>query len=417
MQDRTLYALLLGIETPWAVTDVTLRLAEEHAVVVRVAMDLSGALPCPRCQAPCPRYDSRERRWRHLDTMQYRTVLIAEVPRVRCGAHGVVQIAVPWADPGSRFTALFEALVIDWLREASFTAVARRLSLSWEKVAGIQARAVRRGLARRTTQTPRRIGVDETSFRKRYEYLTLVNDLDRDRVLWVGDDRKKATLSAFYIELGEQGCARLESVAMDMWIPYIWATREHVPDADRCIVFDKFHVAQHLGRAVDEVRRAENRELVAQGDHRLKNTKYAWLTNRTNMSAKRWRDFAPLRASRLRVARAWAIKEAAMLLWNYTRRGWAARAWAQWYTWAIRSRLTPIKRVATMIRECWAGVMNAASRNVTNARSEGMNAKIQWIKRMACGYRSRPRFHNAIYFHLGGLDLYPISLKSTHTEA
>src|SRR5207344_975676 len=112
-----------------------------------------------------------------------------------------------------------------------FAAVARRLSLRWGQVAGIQARAVRRGLARRTTQTPRRIGVDETSFRKRYEYLTLVNDLDRDRVLWVGDDRKKATLSAFYIELGEQGCARLESVAMDMWIPYIWATREHVPDA------------------------------------------------------------------------------------------------------------------------------------------------------------------------------------------
>ena len=155
---------------------------------------------------------------------------------------------------------------------------------------------------------------------------------------------------------------------------------------------------------------------MAQGDHRLKHTKYAWLTNRHNMSAQRWRDFAPLRTSRLRVARAWAIKEAAMLLWNYTRRGWAERAWAQWYTWAIRSRLTPIKRVATMIRECWAGVMNAASRNVTNARSEGMNAKIQWIKRMACGYRNRSRFHNAIYFHLGDLDLYPISLKSAHTK-
>jgi len=416
MQDRTLYALLLGIEAPWAVTDVTLRLAEEHAVVVRVVMEAPGALPCPRCQAPCPRYDCRERRWRHLDTMQYHTVLVAEVPRVRCAAHGVVQIAVPWADPGARFTALFEALVIDWLREASFTAVARRLSLSWGQVAGIQARAVRRGLARRMKQTPRRIGVDETSFRKRYEYLTLVNDLDRDRVLWVGDDRKKATLSAFYTELGAAGCARLESVAMDMWNPYIWATREHVPDADRRIVFDKFHVAQHLGRAVDEVRRAENRELVAQGDQRLKHTKYAWLTNRHNMSAQRWRDFAPLRTSRPRVARAWAIKEAAMLLWNYTRRGWAERAWAQWYTWAIRSRLAPIKRVATMIRECWAGVMNAASRNVTNARSEGMNAKIQWIKRMACGYRSRPRFHNAIYFHLGGLDLYPSSLQSAHTK-
>jgi len=91
-----------------------------------------------------------------------------------------VQIAVPWADPGSRFTALFEALVIDWLREASFTAVARQLSLSWEQAAGAEGRAVRRRLAGREKQIPRRIGVDETSFRKHYEYITLVNDLDRD---------------------------------------------------------------------------------------------------------------------------------------------------------------------------------------------------------------------------------------------
>ena len=139
MQDRTLYALLLGIEAPWAVTDVTLRLAEEHAVVVRVAMDLSGALPCPRCQAPCPRYDYRERRWRHLDTMQYRTVLIAEVPRVRCGAHGVVQIAVPWADPapGSRRCS----------KRWSLIGCGRRASPRWRaacRSAGRRLRASRR---------------------------------------------------------------------------------------------------------------------------------------------------------------------------------------------------------------------------------------------------------------------------------
>jgi transposase len=149
--------------------------------------------------------------------MQYRTLLVANVPRVQCDVHGVTQVSVPWSDPGSRFTALFEALVIDWLGEASFSAVARQLSLSWDQVAGIQERAVRRGLARRERQRPRCIGVDETSFRKRAEYITVVNDLDRKRVLWVGDDRKKQTLAAFYKELGEEGCAGLEAVAMDMW--------------------------------------------------------------------------------------------------------------------------------------------------------------------------------------------------------
>ena len=417
MQDRTLYARLLGIEDPWRVTDVTLRLDEAREVVVSVELDPGATLHCPKCEGRGSRYDSRERRWRHLDTMQYRTILVADVPRVQCDEHGVVQVTVPWSDPKSRFTALFEALVIDWLKEASFSAVARQLSLSWDQVDGIQERAVRRGLARRRKQRPRRIGVDETSFRKRAEYITVVNDLDQNKVLWIGDDRRKQTLSAFYTELGVEGCNRLESVAMDMWAPYISSTREHVPDADRRIVFDKFHVAQHLGRAVDEVRKSENRELVREGDGRLKKTKYLWLTNPDRMSRSRWEGFAPLRNSHLRVARAWAIKESAMMLWGYVRRGWAERAWKGWYDWAIRSRLEPIKRVARLIRYYWDGVINAATTNVTNARSEGMNSKIQWIKRKACGYRNRKRFHNAIYFHLAGLDLYPESLKLTHTKA
>ena len=417
MQDRTLYAHLLGIEDPWRVTDVTLRLDEAQEVVVSVERDQGATLHCPKCDGPGPRYDSRERRWRHLDTMQYRTILVADVPRVQCDKHGVIQIMVPWSDPKSRFTALFEALVIDWLKEASFSAVARQLSLSWDQVDGIQERAVRRGLARRKKQRPRRIGIDETAFRKRAEYITVVNDLDQNKVLWIGDDRRKQTLNAFYAELGVAGCERLESVAMDMWAPYISSTREHVPDADQRIVFDKFHIAQHLGRAVDEVRRAENRELVRGGDGRLKNTKFLWLTNPDRMSRSRWEGFAPLRDSQLRVARAWAIKESAMMLWGYVRRGWAERAWKGWYDWAIRSRLAPIKRVARLIKYYWDGVINAATTNVTNARSEGLNSKIQWVKRKACGYRNRKRFHNAIYFHLAGLDLYPDALKSTHTNA
>ncbi len=135
------------------------------------------------------------------------------------------------------------------------------------------------------------------------------------------------------------------------------------------------------------------------------------------MGTQRWREFGVLRDSRLRVARAWAIKESAMMLWGYVRRGWAERAWTSWYSWAIRSRLKPIQRVARLIKYYWAGVLNAATRDVTNARSEGLNSKIQWIKRMACGYRNRQRFHNAIYFHLGSLDLYPNALSSTHTNA
>jgi transposase len=410
------YEQLLGLEPPWRIQEVDLD-HDATEVRIRIALTTRGRLRCPVCQALCGRHDHRTRRWRHLDTMQYRTILEAEVPRVRCQEHGVHQIEVSWAEDNSRYTALFEALVIDWLHETSTLAVARQLRLSWDQVAGIQARAVRRGLARRVRRSPTAIGVDETSFQKRHEYVTVVNDLDEGIVLHVADNRRQEVLESYFEDLGPKGCAALENIAMDMWAPFIAATRAHVPEADEKIVFDKFHIAKHLGDAVDRVRRRENRELRAQGDDRLIKTKYWWLQNPDTMSHRHWRDFSPLRKSRLKVARAWAIKESAMLLWGYAKRGWAERVWKRWYSWAIRSRLDPVKRVARMIKKHWAGVINAATSNVTNARAEGINSKIQWIKRMASGYRNRENFRNAIYFHLGGLDLYPESLKSTHTNS
>lgn len=191
MRDRGLSARLPGIAAPWHVHDIELRL-EEGEVHVRLAPE-AAAHECPRCGVAAPGYDTRERRWRHLDACQYRTIVIADVPCVHFATHGVVQIAVPWADAGARFTALFEALVIDWLHKASLAAVARRLHLSWDAVDGIQQRAVALGLARRPAVPPQRIGVDETSFQKHHEYVTVVCDLARDVVLYVADDRREGS--------------------------------------------------------------------------------------------------------------------------------------------------------------------------------------------------------------------------------
>jgi transposase len=212
--------------------------------------------------------------------------------------------------------------------------------------------------------------------------------------------------------------AAVESVAMDMHGPYIAAVEEHLPGAAAKIAFDKFHVAQHLSRAVDRVRRAEHRELLAGGDERLKGTKYLWLTQAAALSAERWEDFQPLRTSVLKTARAWALKELAMSLWSYTRRGWGRRAWRRWYGWAIRSRLEPVREVARMVKRHLEGILNAIVLGATNARSEAVNAKIQWIKYTARGFRNRDRFRTAIYFHLGHLDLYPqaLGLHATHTK-
>ena len=344
MRDKDLYAQILGLQHPWLVREVALNLTEGE-VVVHVQHDPQVSLTCPECGSEVPGYDTRERRWRHLDTCQYRTILAAEVPRCRCSEHGVRQVSVPWGEPGSRFTALFEALVIDWLKETSLSAVGRNLALSWEQIDGIMQRAVRRGLARRQKAFPRRLGVDETSFRKRHDYVTVVQDQESGDALYVSDGRGRESLDGFYEELDEEQLAGIDSVAMDMHQPYIRSTLEHVPDAERKIAFDKFHVAKHLGDAVDKVRRQEHKKLQAMGDETLKGTKYVWLQNPEKMKARTAAALESLRNLALRTARAWALKEFAMTLWGYVRRGWALRAWKGWLSWAQRCRLEPMVKV------------------------------------------------------------------------
>src|SRR5438876_3972193 len=253
---RSLYAGLLGLTPPWQIEDVEMKL-KEGEVHIRVALPSGERWVCPECFAPAPIHDHQDRTWRHLDTCQFKTMVHARVPRLNCPTHGIRQLKVPWAEPGSQFTALFEALAIDWLQQASVKAVAKQLRISWDAADGILGRAVRRGLARRELQAPRYVGVDETSYQKRHEYVTVVSDLERSRVLHVADDRGQEALDEFWTSLSAEQRASVEAVAMDMWEPYIRSTHEHLPRAAAKIVFDKFHVAQHLGVAVDKVRRQE----------------------------------------------------------------------------------------------------------------------------------------------------------------
>lgn len=372
MRDKELYQQIMGIAAPWTVTHVELSLAAGE-VNVHVAPETGTPQCCPHCGEVCPGYDHRQRTWRHLDTCQFKTFLIATIPRINCPEHGVVAVPVPWAEPGSGFTALYEALVLDWLRETTTQAVSRQLSLSWTAIDGIMQRAVKRGLARRKVDAPKRISVDETSFKKGHDYVTVVSN--GKQVLYVVDERKTRSLDHYYNTLTTEQKAGIESISMDMWPAYIKSTLANIPDARNKIAFDKFHIAQYLGDAIDKVRKQEHKALMKDGHDDLKGSKYDWLTNLSSLSRQRQCTFKVLRESTLKTARAWAIRTLAMTLWDYVSRTWAEKRWRQWYAWAIRSRLEPIKKVAKLIKKHLWGIINA------------------------------------IYFHLGELDLYPEGLS------
>lgn len=395
MRDRDLYAKLLGIEAPWRVREVDARL-DASEVEVFIIFDDKAELPCPECGAACGRHDTRTRTWRHLDTMQYRTLLTAEVPRARCRDHGVKQVKVPWAEEGSRFTAMFEALVIDWLQEASVSAVARMLRMTWDEVDGVMQRAVARGIARRESEPLRQIGIDETSFQRRHEYVTVVYDTERRRVVEVLDGRGQQALEDFYWNTPLEHLDSLESVSMDMWAPYIEATLTHVGDAENKIAFDRFHVAKRLSDAVNKVHVDEHKDLRALGDDSLKGTRFLWLQNRENMKPQNRLRFDAIRNGAFKVARAWAIKETARQLWSYKTKGWARKAWNRLITWMARSRLAPMVKESRTLRSHLWGILNTVVLNATNAHLEAVNAKIQKLKKRACGYRNRARFRDAI---------------------
>lgn len=408
METESFYQDLLGLRSPWGVESVTYSLSERK-VCIRLLYEPGSKFCCPECGVACGLYDHQaERTWRHLDTMQMQTLLVAPVPRVKCPEHGVKAIRLPWAEKESKFTLLFERFAIDVLKECPKSRAAELLGISWKEADTIMRRAVKRGQARKKKQVIAALAVDETSSRKGHNYLTIVTDHERGTVQYVTEGRTTAALEGFYEQLSVRQKRGISAVTMDMWDPYVEATLRHVPEAETKITFDRFHVMRHMNEAVDKTRRVEHRALQAEGDQSLKGTKYLWLRNPETIPVSSKKEFEALRELNLKVGRAWSIKSALTKLWSYTYRGAAERYFRWWYNWATHSRIPAVIKAAWLIKRRLNYILNYCSTKLTNAVAESTNAIIQRIKKKACGFRNIDNFKTAIYFHCGGLDLYPL---------
>lgn len=407
MRDTELYRHLLGLLEPWSVERVELNVPEQR-VDVWTAHPTGQRWSCPECGTDLALYDHAEERvWRHLDSCQFLTYLHARPPRVQCPTHGVRQVPLPWAEARSRFTALFERLAIDVLKATDIRGATRILRISWDEAWHLMARAVARGQRAKAAHVPTHLGVDEKAIAKGQTYLTLVVDLKRATVEHIADERTQASLATYFEPLTPDQKASIAAVAMDMWPAYIQATLAHVPRAADKIVFDRYHIMAHMGNAVDTVRKQEQRTLRAAGDETLTGSKYLWLYAGENVPEAHQARFVELQQRNLKTGRAWALKETLRVLWSYTRRGWARRFWQRWYVWATHSQLPPVVKVARLIKRHLPNVLTYFAHPITNAVCEGLNSKIQTIKKRAYGFRNKEHFKTAIYFHCGGLQLYP----------
>jgi transposase len=319
-------------------------------------------------------------------------------------------VAVPWAGKYDRFSRLFERLAIDVMLECSTSGACEILGISWDEADGIKQRAVKRGLARKTPKVMARLCVDEKGMGHGHDYMTIVAQAEEGQttVQYVGEGREQESLDAFWEGLMAEQLAGVEAIAMDMWKPYVQSTLAHVPGAAGKIVHDPFHLVKYMNEAVNEVRKSEHRRLQAQGDDILKSTRQLWLYGMENVPAKHAQRFDEIRELNLETSRAWAIKEVFRNFWLCDTAKKAGRYFGQWYSWAIRSRLEPVKKVARMCKRHLSNILTFFKHRHTNGPMEGLNNAIQGLIKKAYGYRNKERFKSDIFFHLGGLDLYPI---------
>ncbi|NTW88128.1 MAG: ISL3 family transposase [Desulfobulbaceae bacterium] len=341
------YQQLLGLPDTWKVDDVNLSVS---GLKIEVHLRFVGDdVLCPQCGDSAKVYDQApEQRWRHLDTMQFETIIIARVPRCQCDKCGVKTIAVSWAAPHSRFTLLFEGFAVALLQHcSSVQAASNILKLDWHAVDQIMKRAVERGLLRREPEHVLHVGIDEKSFRSGHKYITILNDLDKGRVLDAIEDRTIKATRKLLGTLSKQQRTAVKSVSLDMWQAFATAANKLLPKAD--IVHDRFHISKYLNDAVHKVRNQESHELQKNGDKRLVGSKYSWLRNPENMTISQRVRFDELMTCELKTGMAWALKNVFRDFWNCSSKLRGELFFTYWCEIVDKSGLKPLIKVKELM--------------------------------------------------------------------
>ena len=403
------YAKLLGLGDEWKVTKVDLNvLGRKLDIFLEYAAE---AAICPVCGKLGDVYDQQpERVWRHLDTMQFETLIHAKTPRVKCADHKVKVIELPWASKSSHFTLLFEAFAIDVLKAARSIKDARQLlRLSWWQTQEIMKTAVERGLARREGEEITFVGLDEKSFLKGMKsdaFACIMTDIDNRRVLDVARGRTgKGAETLINKALDPFQQYMVCGVAMDMSAPFEKAVHKLLPCAD--VVFDKYHIEAHLSEGVDNTRKNENRVLVAKNDKRLVDSKYLWLKGFEHMSDEAIAHRNDLLKCALDTGKAWSLKELFGWFWKSRDKYWAKASFTFWYEQVMKSGLKHMIKVANTLKDHLYGLLAWFDTRINNALTEGFNTTIQALKATAKGYRNFENLRTVILFYCGKLDMRP----------
>lgn len=405
MQDFTshFFDLLLDLDENWRVDNVKANYKEKE-VDIEVSY-IGKQAECPSSFELCVIYDhAPSRRWRHLDLFDFKTYLVCRLPRIKNNDGKVITIVPPWGSKSSRYTHQFEVKVIDiLLATQNQTKAASLMNCSFNQVNRIMHRAVKRGLERRPKDVAfKNLSIDEKSFKKNHKYVTVLSSPLSSVVIDVCEGRtKKVTKSLLSDVISESNRDKVETISVDMWKAYLESINEVLPKAK--IVHDRFHLVKYLNDAIDKVRRRE-----VKYNEELKNSRYALLKNKENLTEKQRIKFESIESANFEVSKAWRIRENFKAIFDSQNINEAVELFWKWGASVLRTNIEEMKKVAKMFNNHLSGVCNAMVETFSNAMAERLNGKIQEIKSRARGYRTFKNFRNAILFFHGGLNLYPL---------
>lgn len=371
---------------------------------------------CSSCGHTCRGYDrAKDRKWRHIDAAGMKLYLCYGTRRVDCIRCGVTVEHLPWADVGAWFTRPFEDHVGYLAQRSDKTTVSNLMRVAWTTVGDIIQRVVKRHQRVAPLDGLTHIGVDELSYRKHHEYVTVVVDHIRGKIVWASKGKNANTLKSFFAELGAERVATLEAVTIDMSGAYIKAVTEAAPKAE--IVFDRFHVQRLAHEALDEVRRAEVQNAPTKdGRTALKRTRWALQKNPWNLTALESEKLTKLPRANKRLFRAYLLKEALAGILDGKQVHVARRKLSEWISWAARSRLAPFRKLAGTVRRYEEGILAYVSSRLSNGRTEALNGKARTITRRAYGLHSASALIALLKLCCSGIELVPVTLRPGFTH-
>lgn len=304
-----------------------------------------------------------------------------------CGYRGIEQI--PICGKYSRCTYRLEKHVVMLCQVMTIKDAAKETGLDWITVKNIDKNEAKKYVESLDKANPTQIGIDEIAYTKGHNYLTVVRDVEKKKVIWVGKGRKKEDIGEFFRKLGEERSKRIELAVMDMWDPYIASVKE---STNAEIVFDKFHVAKKINEALDNVRKREFAESNEEDKKLMKKKRFLILKKNENLEDEKKEELNELMDKNKNLYAAYLLKEHILDIMNDKRPDVALRRCGVWFKNVLNSGIKELVKVSNTMKAYWYGIENYFKYQITNAGSEGFNNKINVIKRRAYGFRDLEYF-------------------------